>query len=395
MLWFFRPRISIQKPNGQKYYPKQVTASVTDAYPYSDAPYAQIELATNRSPETAEYINPVEEDDIVRVQVSCRMSEKEKCVFVDLFEGRVRSIDGEYNTKNNTTVSCRGHIDEAAKLLIDESKTWTGTIEARTILGDLVTPARHVSRLTWLNQAPHVDQSGVVSFTDPESAYATKADQTYLSSVFKDLEKESGSTWKIGTKSTYTVGGSLDKTYLTWKKLDTTPTNKYKAIQGTARYLGSNFEISIEDQATQVKIKGDTPTSGTQYTGTATDATAVARYGYKTDVDIYSQLQSNATCASIAAGILPSKVSASISGTIKLVGTPEAHPGDMVYVRSRSTELNGAIVAGNFNVYRVRHNITSSSYTTEIQVGGIITDAYDLIKNIKTIAVTTKCNQVK
>lgn len=394
MLWYFKPRLIIQKPTGERYYPKVVSASTTESQVYLTPPYAQIEIATNRSPDTAEYINPIEEDDIVRLQVSCRMSPKEKYVYVDLFEGRVKSISGEYSTKNNTTLLCKGHIDEASKLLIEEAKTWTGTVEAREILAYLVDSTHHVSRLTWLNEAPYVDQSGSVNFTDAESAYATKADQTYLSSVFRDLETQSGHDWKIGTECTYTDSGLLDTVYLTWKQVDTEATDKYKAIQGTARYLGSTFEISIEDQVTQQKIKGDTPDSGTQYTGTAIDADAAATYGYKTDVDVYTQLQSDATCASIAEGMLPGLVSASVSGTIKLVGTPKARPGDVVEVKATSTELNGAIVQGDLPVARVRHIITSKSYITEIQVEKVVLDAYDLIKNIKTIAETTKCNQV-
>ena len=392
MLWFFRPRVIIQKPTGERYFPKLVNASTAES---ADVPYAQIELITNRSPYTSEYINPIEEDDIVRLQVSCRMSPKEKIVYTDIFEGRVQAISGEYTTKNNTVLICKGHINEASKLLIEENKTWTGTVEARAILTYLVNSAHYVSRLTFLNQAPYVDQTGDINFTDTESAYATKADQTYLYSVFQDLEKQSGQAWKTGAKCTYTDGGLLDKTYLTWKKLDTVATDKYKAYQGTARYLGSTFEVSIEDQATQQKIKGDTPSGGTQYSGSAIDNTAVAKYGRKTDVDIYSQLQSNATCASIAAGVLPGKVGATISGSINLVGTPEAHYGDMVSVKAYSTELDGAVVQGDFNVYRVRHNITQNSYTTEIQVGKVVLDAYDLIAQIKKTTKVTKCNQVK
>jgi len=135
MLWYFKPRLIIQKLTGARYYPKLVDASITESIPFSDANNAQIEVATNRSPYTSEYINPIEEGDIVRVQVSCRMSPKEKYVYVDLFEGTVQAISGEYSTKNNTTLTCKGHINEASKLLIEESKTWPGTMEARTILG--------------------------------------------------------------------------------------------------------------------------------------------------------------------------------------------------------------------------------------------------------------------
>lgn len=397
MLWFFKPRVIVQKPTGERYYPKIVNASTLESYRYSDPAHAEIEVITNRSPYTSDYINPLEADDIVRLQVSCRMSPKEKYVYVDLFEGRIETISADYNTKNNTTLSCKGHINAATKHLIEETKTWTGTVEARAILSYFVkdTASPKPTRLTWSNAAPYVDQTGTINFTDSTSAYATKADQTYLSSIFEDMEKQAGYDWKIGTKAVYTSGGLLDKVYLTWKLLDTAPTDKYKAIQGTARYLSSTFNVSIEDQATQYKVKGDTPSGGTQYSGTYIDNTAAAAYGRKTDVDVFTQLQSNATCAGIAAGVGPSRIDAVISGTIKLIGTPEARPGDMVTVKAKSTELNGAEISGDFTVFRVRHNITQNSYTTEIQVGKVVVDAYDLIRNIKKTATVSKCNQVK
>jgi len=395
MLWYFRPRLIIQKPTGERYFPKIVSASVTETREFSNPEFAEIEIITNRSPYTSEFVNAISEDDIVRLQVSCRMSPKEKYVFVDIFEGLVRRISGDYSTKNNTSILCKGHIDEATKLLIREAKTWTGTVEAREILTYLVNPAHNVTRLTWLNQAPYVDQTGSVSFTDAESAYATKADQTYLSTVFQDLEKQSGYNWKIGTKCLYATTGLLDKTYLTWKQNSAIATDKYKAIEGTARYLGSTFVLSIEDQATEYVIKGDTPEAGTQYSGSAININAVSRYGYKTDVDVFTQLQSNATCKSIAEGALPDKIQAEITGSIKLVGTPDASAGDVVYVKTRSTELNGGVISGNFDVSRVRHVISSNSYHTEIQVGGIVENAYDLIAKIKKTSTVTKCNQVK
>ncbi len=373
------------------YYPKIVGASVTETTPYGNTDYAEIELITNRSPYTSEYINPVETDDIVRLQVSVRMSPKEKFVFVDLFEGRIEAVSASYATKNNTTLKCKGHINAASKHLIQENKTWTGTVEARTILSYFINSS--IPRLTWLDSPPYVGASNV-TFTDTESAYASKADQTYLTQVFQDLEKQSAYTYRIGAKPVYATGGLLDKVYVTWLPTNPTVTDKYKCIEGTARYLGSTFVVSIENQATQYIIKGDTPSGGTQYTGTARDEAAISRYGLKTDVDIFSQLQSNATCKSMAEGGLPVKVGDEISGTIALVGTPEAHAGDVVYVKAYSTELNRAVVEGEMEVSRVRNLISSNSYKTTLDVGGIVENVYDLIKNIKAVAVTTKCNQV-
>ncbi|MCB5256950.1 MAG: hypothetical protein LHW54_06065 [Candidatus Cloacimonetes bacterium] len=391
MLWFFKARVIIQKPDGRLYYPKMVSASTTESTPFSNADYAEIELATNRSPYTSEYINPVENDDIVRLQISVRINSKEKAVLVDLFEGRIEAVSADYSTTNNTTLTCRGHINAAAKHLIQEDKTWNGTVEARTILAYFINST--IPRLTWSNQLPYVGSSSV-SFTDTESAYSSKKDQTYLTQVFQDLEKQSGYNWKIGTKSMYTSGGLLDKVYLTWLPVSTVATEKYKAIEGTARYLGSKFVVSIENQATQYIVKGDTPSGGTQYSGTARNEAAITQYGLKTDVDVFSNLQSNATCKSIADGSISAKVGDEITGSITLIGTPEAHAGDLVYVYANSTELNGAIIEGTFNVSRVRHTISSNSYRTSLEVGGIVVDAYDLISNIKKIAVTTKCNQV-
>ena len=206
---------------------------------------------------------------------------------------------------------------------------------------------------------------------------------------------QSGNDWKIGVKCVYNHNLTLNKAYLTWKQLPTVATTKYQAVEGTARYLGSEFKLSIEDQATQYIIKGDTPDGGTQYSGTAINTTAVSRYGRKTDVDVFSQLQSNATCKSIADGMLPSKIEAEISGSVKLVGTPQAKAGDLVYVKTYSTELNGGVIEGTFDINRVKHSISPSSFYTELEVGGIIVNAYDLIAKIKKTTKTIKCNQVK
>ena len=184
--------------------------------------------------------------------------------------------------------------------------------------------------------------------------------------------------------------GLLSDVHLTWLPVSETVTNKYKCIEGTSRFLGSTFSTSIENQATQYIIKGDTPSGGTQYSGTARDEDAILQYGLKTDVDVYTQLGSDATCKSIAEGVLPVKIGNEISGVITMVGTPKAHKGDIVYVKSVSTELNRAIVEGEMDVSRVRSYITPSSYKTIIEVGGIVENVYDRIKNIKTISVTTK-----
>lgn len=373
------------------YYPKVVNVTISEETPYSNPEFAEIELITNYSPYTSEYISPVENDDVVRLQVSCRMSPKEKYVYVDLFEGRVETVSSTFSTKNNTTLSCKGHIDAATKYLIQEGKTWAGTVEARTILAYFVNSS--IPRLTWDDQLPYVDASSV-NFIDTDSAYATTVDQTYLSTVFKDLEEQSGYTYQIGTKAVYTDGGLLSDVHLTWLPVSETVTNKYKCIEGTSRFLGSTFSTSIENQATQYIIKGDTPSGGTQYSGTARDEDAILQYGLKTDVDVYTQLGSDATCKSIAEGVLPVKIGNEISGVITMVGTPEAHKGDIVYVKSVSTELNRAIVEGEMDVSRVRSYITPSSYKTIIEVGGIVENVYDRIKNIKTISVTTKTNQV-
>ena len=69
--------------------------------------------------------------------------------------------------------------------------------------------------------------------------------------------------------------------------------------------------------------------------------------------------------------------------------------GDLVYVKTYSTELNGGVIEGTFDVSRVKHSISPSSFYTELEVGGIVVNAYDLIAKIKKTTKTIKCNQVK
>jgi hypothetical protein len=385
-----------------KYYPQILTASVSYAYPFS-VPTANIEIVTNRSPETAGYISPLRVDDIVRLQASVKFSRLEKTVWFDIFEGRIRDIDSPFGTKNTTTLNCVGHIYETTYSLIEETKFWSGEYDAMNMLNYLCNTANsaqgYLSRLTYAIDGRYVS-SGIM-LTD----FNIEKDQKYMHDILADLEKISQHTFQTYTQTVYDSTGLLTAVYLCWKPFSNIVTTKYQIIEGTHRLLDADFESSTEDLWTSVRIYGNTYETSNgatppvitqhQYSGISWDLDAIAAYGRRTYAETVTSLGSNAQCGQLATGYMMVSKDPQVVGKVKVFGTAYAKVGDFVHVKLPSIEINGASIDGNFRVVKVTHNIAQNTFTTDIEFGKLKTDVADYISKIHRKGRVSNCNHIK
>lgn len=345
---------------------------------------------------TSGYTSPIRVDDIIRLRVAERYKPSTPFVFVDIFEGTIQTITSEYGSKNTTVLQCRGHIDEAGYTLIEEAKTYTSATDATDILSYFV--GKYNRRLEY--NSLYAD----TGITFPE--YSTTAYQTYLSDVFMEAEKNSGNSWFIDCIPVYDINKNLDTVYLSWSPLPTKPTTSYKIIEGTARYISSSFAASIEDMITYYRVLGDTPadtstavgtavTRNAQYSGSYSNTSMEAVYGKRGLVDTFTWLRSNTQCSTVAVGVGPYKSTVVIAGTAKLIGTPQAHKGDLVTVKLKSTDVNGAAINANFTVFRVSRTGNGTDFTTSLDLGKIVKNAYDYIGQVSKTVKVVKKNQCK
>jgi hypothetical protein len=380
-------RLIIEKyDTHEKYYPKVVRFDCVDEYPFTNVPQATIEIIPNSSSGNPESVSHVEFDDIVRLQISIRYYRNEKHLWVDLFEGRIENQSKELSRNNTIQLNCVGHLVESQYALLTADKTYTN-VDATVILQELVS-----SRLSRIAYSSTHAESGLII---PE--YNAKAQQVYMSDVFAEMEKVSGYKRIIDVKPTYTAGGNLSTCYLTWKQFSTTPTDKYKAIEGTNRLLSATFDVIGEEVRTFRYVKGGTDAAtNTQYSGNASDAAAIAKYGNRYAVDTFAWIKSNSLCTTIASGLVTDSKLPYVAGQVVLEGTPDAKKGDLVTVKIPSLEVNGLSVSGNYAVHRVRHALTEQGYKTTLDLEKIKKNEYDYImKNITQKVNTCYKNQVK
>lgn len=393
--------VQSKAPPYNKYYPQVLNASASYAYPFQ-VPTADIEIVTNKSPETMGYISPLRVDDIVRLQASVKFSRNEKTVWFDLFEGRIRSIDSPYGSKNTSTLHCVGHIYETTYSLIEETKYWSGDYDAMNMLNYLCNTANssqgYLSRLTYAIDGRYVS-SGIML-----TNFNIEKDQKYMHDILADLEKISQHTYQAYTQTVYDSTGLLTAVYLCWKPFTNAVTSKYKIIEGTHRLLDANFESSTEDLFTSVRIYGNTYTTTAgdppvitnhQYTGISWDTDAITSYGRRTYVESVTSLGSNQQCGQLATGFMTISKAPYVSGKVKIFGTAYAKVGDLVYIKIPSLEINGASIDGNYRVVKVSHSIAQNSFTTDLELGKLKTEVSDYITKIQRRGRVSNCNHIK
>ena len=401
MIQIVETRLVIQRDNTSKdkYYPKVVSFDTSEAAPFS-IPTATIEIITNAQQGTAGYISPVRVDDIVRLQVSTKMNPKEKTVWEDVFEGRVRDITSPYSNKNTSTLFCTGHMGEASTSIMwfDVDYTTTHTVSG-LVSGICYDSPALLSRLYY--DAAYFDSGEYIDY------YNADAYQKYVSDVFADLEKLAKYHYYFSVFCTYDSDGNLYRVYLRWRHYPVKMTNKYAVIEGTDRLLSAEFKSSAEELWNFIRVNGDTVTDSeadlytgevtntdTQYTGAAKSSISQAQYGKRGKSLTVTGIKSNTLCAKIAASTVTRFKHPIVSGQVKLLGTAKARLGDLVKVKLPSLEINGAYVDKNYHVYKVGHHLDANGYTTTLDFTKIKKSPEDYIADFAKQERQTAANDV-
>lgn len=361
MYYKFDSRLIIQKPMGNKYYFHVVNGTTDRIHPFS-IPVASIEVIANAG--NLDYLSTLRFDDIVRFQVSVRYSPDEKVVWQDIFEGRILTIQAQYGKGTTATIICSGHEAETAYTIISEAKVYATATDAATIL--LYFANRYLGRT-------HLSIPSTT--TGISVPYSTKTDQKYMKDIFLDFEKLSGYGWAFMAKPVYSQSGNLIAVPIEFKSFSTIPTQKYKVIQGTPRFLSANFSSDGQNVYTKIIEYGKTPepvapaTVGVQYKGTYIDNTAVTNYGTRVLVETDTGLESNELCAAFAQFYLPKIKSPRVSGTVTLEGTTQACIGDLVTTKISMIDIYGEKIDSNYPVLRVHQEVSFDSFETTLTLG--------------------------
>lgn len=401
MLQIVETRLVVQRDNASKdkYYPKVVSFDTQEAAPFS-IPTATIEIITNAQQGTAGYISPVRVDDIIRLQVSTKMNPKEKTVWEDIFEGRVRDITSPYSDKNTSTLFCTGHMGEASTQIVwyDVDFTSVHTVSGLVFKICYEAPAllfRLVYDATFFDSGEYIDY------------YNCSAYQKYVSDILADLEKLAKYHYFFSVFCTYDANGNLYRPYLRWRHYPTKMTNKYAVIEGSERLLSAEFKSSAEELWNFIRVSGETVTDSqanlntgdvtntdTQYTGAAKSSLSQAKYGKRGKALTVTGIKSNMLCAKIAASMVTRFKNPIVSGQVKLIGTAKARLGDLVKVKLPSLEINGAYVNKNYHVYKVGHHLDESGYTTTLDFTKIKKTPEDYIADFAKQQRQTAANDV-
>lgn len=208
--------------------------------------------------------------------------------------------------------------------------------------------------------------------------YTTKVAQKYMKDMMAEMESLTSYGWYFEAVPVYDSGNNLSSCPIAFKPFSNVVTQKYKAIQGTPRFLSADFNSDGNNVYTSLIQFGKTPaavapaTEGVQYKGTSTNTAKVALYGLRTKTNTDTGLESNALCASFAQYALPKLYSPMVSGTVKLEGTIRAHIGDLVRVKVPGIDLYGNPVDGTYTVLKVHHSIAENNFTTTLSLGGSV-----------------------
>ena len=356
--------------NKDKYYPKLLSATISETFPWTPS-QAQIEIDTNVSSGTAGYVSPIRADDIIRLQANVRYSESEKSIWEDLYEGRIIEIGSGFKVDNNSTVlGCKGHSNEMVYTLItadySASAATTGAmLEALRAL--------YSNRLS----AGQIDTAGSTAIT----SYNVKGKTKYMVDVIRHMEQLESYTYRFHTVRTYDSDGDLSTVYASWQALTSVVSSNLKIIEGTPRFISADFSSSIASLVNDVTVYGAEGTP--QKEGAASDATSIAAYGKRSYVETDTTLATDVICGAIAEEIKERLKDPIVSGSATVMGEVHVEPGDLVYCKIPSLEINGASIDGNYRVRRVSHSINADGWTTSLDLGEIQLSASDIIASIR------------
>jgi hypothetical protein len=378
---FFRVRV--QKSGGyDHYYPVLISATTSDAYPFQ-VPTADIKIVSNARSGTSGYISPIKCDDHIRLQVAIRYNPNQRLIYTDIFQGTIQEISQSYGTQNSANLHCVGYMDEVLWTEIEENYSWTWNVDVCEFLLYFLTTKGYRRRLTW---SASYGTTGIII-----PSYDVSVNQTFMSDAISDFEKMSGYRYRAFAVPVYDGNQNFSAVYLSWRPLPTTVTSKYAIIEGTDRYISSEFSSSIEDLATRYVVIGSQEAG---YNGAISANTA--KYGRRTKNDSYNWITTSAQVVKISEACRDDLDDPKLSGTATIIGTPAACVGDLVYCKSPSQEVNGSTIDTNMTVYRVTHNISEDGkYTTSLDLDMIYKNAYDYIGKVVQTVKTNKKNSCK
>jgi hypothetical protein len=373
----FSTRLIVQRDtvNKDKYYPKVVSVRTNETYPWS-CKTAEIEIITNTSSGTSNYISPIRKGDIVRLQVSVRYSATEKTVWEDIFEGRIEGISSSFGTGgNNTTLSCKGHDEECLY------KGITADYSASAAKTGAMLSALQTAYLTRITDA----SPSLIDSTDSSAitSYNIQKDTRYFADAIRDFEAFEGYAYQYSVVPTYDSDGDLSAVYGSWQPVPTTASSKVKVIEGKT-LLSARFESTLAGLVNDVTQYG---LSGTpQKTGNATDAASIASYNTRHHFTTDLTLATDALCLSLATAIKTQSVEASNNsrGTVTILGNPNVAPGMLVYHRIPSVVIEGSSIDGNYRIRRVSHTIDNSGWTIDLDVGELILTDGEIMADFHT-----------
>ncbi len=359
-------RLIVESDNGNLFCPVVLNFNVTDQYPFNTE-IANIEVLTNIAAGTSAYISPIRFDNPVRLQANVTYSADELPVWIDFFEGRIQDIYTAYGRDNVTMLMCKGHSNEAVYTLIRANESYSSA-STGSILNDVVTD--YLNRVT-----PGSFEAGT-TLTD----YNIKKDQKYVSDVIHEIERLEGYDYRFYTETSYTSNGLLDSVTANWSEFSSTPTEQYKVIEGTTRLISADFKSGGDAVYNFAVIYGQQ--TSPQKVGSASDTTSISNYDHRYYITSSTGLTSNQLCSDIAAAIVDKYSEPLVTGRVQILFTPEARPGDYVYCKVPSLEVNGQSIDGNYRVVRVQHSGSATGITTTLDLESLIIDPVDILTDL-------------
>ena len=335
----------------EKYYPKVLSAQTDKTFPWS-VPTANILIETNTLEGTSGFISPIRVDDIIRLQVNETWDTEEKSVWIDLFEGRIMSIDTVWNGGNTTTLTCRGHDEECLYTAVDAAVSRTSEKTGVTLdyLFDTFT-----SRITG---ETYVDKT----LSTTQTNYNIAADSKYLGDAISELETLEDLSYIFKTVPAYDSENNLSGVEPYWQPV---PTGcPISAIENTHRLINAKFKSSASNLVNDVTIYGD------GVSGTYADATSKTTYNDRYHTYTDTSITAAAQCTALATAIVTKYKDPLVSGTITMMGSI-LDVGDYIYCRIPSLEVDGSTIDGSYRVRRVTHSISSAGWLTSIDVGDV------------------------
>ena len=364
---FFEIRCVIQNKNGSdKYYPKVLRANTSESFPWA-APTASIEINTHRIGETAGYMSPIRNDDIVRLQVNIRSKPEEKNVWQDIFEGRVMEIASSFSTNNITTLICRGHSEELLYRAItadySASAARTGAMLA-TLVG------LYLNRLT---DDSLIDATASTAIPD----FNIQQDTKFMIDIIHEFEALEAYGYIFRVKTNYTSEGDLDTNIVSWQPVPV-QSKTVQIIQGTPRFVGARFSTSIENVIEDVKIYGATGTP--QKVGLSVDATP--EYGTRQHRGVDTSIATNQLCEDLSIATR-NRFGAGLSrGSVVILGDANINVGDLIFIKIPSIVIDGNAIEGTYRVKRLSHAIDSRRWHTNLELGDLIETPYDILAGV-------------